>query len=306
MPVDEQGVRCDIVFNPQAVPNRMSPSQLYETGINRITLFVQKQAIQLRRSESALKAVEYIVDYIKELNPAYAELKAGPVLLRDPESYMDYVESQDTINELGIFMMIPPFNKHITPEKIKHLKNKYNVITSPVTFVRTDPVTNTKERKTTKSNVCVSSKYVFVLYNIPQAKAPGVGHINQFKIPVKPNPKSKFMSPIGLTPLRIGEDEGRIMTMCAGPSAVTRLMGIHSNSCEAVGRTMETLLTVENPSKIERVDITDDEIRRTNNVVGVANHMMATMGIDMSHINCEVFDEVDFAANILSRDSGKF
>jgi hypothetical protein len=34
--------------------------------------------------------------------------------------------------------------------------------------------------------------------------------------------------------------------------------------------------------------------------------MMATMGIDMSHINCEVFDEVDFAANILSRDSGKF
>lgn len=298
MPVDEYGVRADIVINPQAVPNRMSPSQIYHTGINRMTLFVQKQAIEKYKNGDALGAVNHILEYIRDLNPQYEELCVREKLLHNPEATMEYIVRQDEKEELGIFIMIPGFLKQINPENINRIRKKFNVKISPVTYTITDAITGVKKTVTTKTAVCISSKYNYLLYNIPQAKAPGVGHINQFKIPVKPNSKARNKSPIGETPLRMGEDEDRIMTMCAGPDAVTRLMGLHANSFEAVTMACEIILDHSNPAKIDRFPISNDEIRRTNNVVGVANHMMATMGIDMTNVNCEVFDEVKFKADL--------
>lgn len=305
MPTDDFGYAADICVNPYAMPNRMSPSQVYEADINRISMFVQRQAIEVGNTQGPEACVEYVLDYIKELNPKYEELVCRDKLRRNPSSYLTYLESQEQKHELGIFLQIPGFLKHITHTKVLELRNKYNVQTTPVTFYTTGK-NGQREPKRTKSNVSIGSKYMYVLYNIPLVKAPGVGHVNQFKIPVKPNPKSKCMSPIGLTPLRIGEDEGRIMTMCAGSGPVSRLMGIHANSFEAVTRTCETLLSCENPSKIQRIDISDEEIRRTNNVVGVAEHLMATMGIDMSNISCEAFDEVKFTADLGTRHPGQF
>lgn len=298
MPVDEYGVRCDIVINPQAVPNRMSPAQTYYTGICRCTLFVQKQAIEIYERGDALGAVNHVLEYIRDVNPKYEELVVRNKLLANPQATMEYIVSQDKKEELGIFLMIPPYLKQMNPDTIRHLRDKYKVKTTPVTYTIFNSVTGAMEPVTTKASVCISSKYKYLLYNIPQAKAPGVGRINQFKIPVKPGARAKHMSPIGETPLRLGEDENRIMTMCAGPDPVTRLMGIHANSYEAMQLACDTLLNHPNPSCIERFDISDAEIRRTNNVVGVANHMMATMGIDMTDTRCEVFDEVKFTADL--------
>lgn len=305
MPTDEYGYKADIVVDGQGVQNRMNQSRLYESGINRVSMFVQRQALAIRNEKGDAEAVEYVLDYIKMINPAYEELIVRDKARKNPEYFMDTLARAEQKEMIGIYIMIPPFWKHINADLILRLEEKYQVKSTPLTFYPRDE--NGKPYKSvTKEAISIGSEYFYLLYTIPKAKAPGVGYINQFRVPVKPSQHARHQSLIGLTPLRLGEDESRIETMCAGAEAVVRLMGMHANSSEAVKKVSNTLLTVDNPSLIKRIDVSTEEIQATNNIIGVGKHLMSTMGINMDNIYCEAFDETKFVADLNTKHPGQF
>lgn len=299
MPKDDYGFTVDMVIDPHAVSNRMNPSQLYEAGINRCSVFVQRQALEKYNNGDITGAIEHIIEYISMINPAYGEL-VGNKFRSDPIGTMEYIKKAEESEEVGIFLMIPPFLKTIGPDLILTLEKKYNIKSSPVTFYPLGK-NGVKHKSRTRCNVSIGSKYIYSLYKIPHAKAPGLGFINQFKVPVKPSQFSRTTSQISFTPLRLGEDETRIGTMCCGSEAIVRLMGLHANSFEAVTLTAETLLREKYPTRIDRINISDKEIEATNNIIGVSKHMLATMGIDANNTTCEVFNEAKFIADLGSQ-----
>ena len=305
MPTDDYGFNCDVCIDPHAIPNRMNPGQMYEAGINRVSVFVQRQALELRHTQGDQAAIDHILGYIRRIHPAYADLIVAPRIKNNPTYFLDTVAAAEARGDVGIFLMIPPFSKHITPEKMIELEDVYQVKSSPVTFYPLDR-NGIPYKSRTKCNVSIGSKYMYILYKIPHSKAPGVGYINQFKVPVKPNQHARMKSLIGQTPLRIGEDETRIGTMCSGPMAIMRLMGLYSNSFEAVKATCNVLLRADDPVKVDRIPISNKEIMDTNNIVGVAKHMAATMGINMGNIDCEAFDEAKFTADLYTKHPGDF
>ena len=304
MPTDDYGFTVDCCIDPHAVPNRMNPGQTIESWINRVSVFVQRQAIELYHTTGLDAAVEHVLGYIRRIHPNYADMIVAPRAHANPQYFIDTLIQAEAESKVGIYLMIPPFLKHITPEKIIELKEAYQVKISPVTFYPKDK-NNKPYKSRTKCDVAIGAKYMYILYKVPHAKAPGVGYINQFKVPVKPSQYAKLKSLIGQTPLRIGEDETRISTMCAGAEAVTRLMGMHANSFEAVKVVCNTLLRNPHPENIPRMDITNEEISKSNNIIGVAKHLMSTMGINMDNINCEAFDETKFTADLNSIQSNK-
>lgn len=305
MPTDAYGFTADCIKDPESIPNRMNPGQLYESGINRVSVFVQRQAIALRQSKGDEAAIEHVLGYIKRINPAYEELIVRPRVEKSPAYFLDTIEQAEAEGRVGIYLMIPPFLKHIVPEKMRELRDAYEVKMSPATFYPRD--TNDQLYKvTTKCDVVIGAEYMYLLYKVPHVKAPGVGYINQFKVPIKPSQHAKLMSLVVQTPLRFGEDETRIGTMCSGSEAIARLMGIHANSFEAVKKTITTLLTTKDPVSLKRVDISNQRIKDTNNIIGVAKHLMSTMGINMDNIDCEVFNEAKFTADLNTRHPGQF
>ena len=58
MPVDDYGIRADIIMNSSAVFNRMNPSQWIEQDVNRTDYFV----IENMKKMSANDAYRYLVN----------------------------------------------------------------------------------------------------------------------------------------------------------------------------------------------------------------------------------------------------
>lgn len=271
MPIDDYGIRAHMCIDPNAVTNRMNLGQLYEQYINRASLFVQERTKQHRD-------LNYILEYINDINPIYA--KQLTELLDTPEKQEKYI---DEVIERGIFLHLPPGLKTINEDLPILLHEKYDVEITPVEFnlLLSD---GTKRKVRTKDNVCIGSKYIYLLYKRPQAAAAGMTFVNQFKTPIKPNKSAQLLSQISQTPIRFGEDEIRILNNAATPEAVRRLMCLQANSTEGIHRLTEALLTAPKPTRIDHVDISDQELVSTNTIMAIMHHMMKTCGIESREV----------------------
>jgi len=299
MPIDDYGFKADLVIDPHAVVNRMNPGQMFEQYINRVSEIIRKN-VEIMVYENRLReAYDYVLEYIELINSNYANMIVKPNTENNYHAFL-----LDIIKD-GIYLFIPPFLKHMSPDFIITLYEKYGVENTPVTFYAKGK-DGEMIKSRSKCNVCIGSKYIYLLYKLPHVKSPGVSYINQFKVPVKASAHNKLMFPIGQTPLRLGEDETRIMTMCSDAEYVVRLMGVHANSFEAVKCMISHLLREEYPSKLTSIPMSTDKIIATNNVISVAKHMMATMGVSMDNITCEAFDEAKFIADLQSPYTGEF
>jgi hypothetical protein len=269
MPTDDYGFKADLIIGTSAVCSRMNAGQLYEQYINRVSEFVR------RRIENGEVGFDYVLDYINMINPNYANL----IKQHHSDTMSQSRFLRDCIKD-GIYLNIPPGLNTIGEKLILDLDAKYNVPLSPVSFnvIHKD---NTKERVRTKHNVCIGSKYIYLLYKMPVPKASGMGFVNQYNTPIRPNHNVSYY-PISQTPLRFGADEIRILTeaTCEKPESVLRLLCIQANSPVGIEKLTEELLTNPTPSNIKRVDISNKELVETNTNIGIAHHMLATIGIE--------------------------
>jgi len=274
MPVDDYGFRADIVIDPSSVFARMTMGPLYEPAINRTSEFVRRRVVAEYNQEPHL-AWETLLDYYNDINPNYAAL-IKRIMTTD-----SYISSHiENCIKHGIALHIPPGLNTINLDLIQKLRSKWGVMMSPVTFTQRDMDNNLIGTFRTKKPVCIGSKYIVVLCKLPDPSSPGVAHISQYNTPMKTPPADRIKHPIRQSPIRLGEDEGRIGIMDLEDAAEwVRLMCLQANSPKGVEAVCEALLTEAFPTRINRINLTNAELLNSNTIVLLFRHLLATAGL---------------------------
>lgn len=275
MPTMEDGTRADILITGVSPFNRLNGGQYYEQFIN-YTSDVVARNLNTRKWRSVDAQYEYILDYLNEVRPVYAKY-----VRERTKGYEDeYVEA---CKRNGIYLVIPPFCSSIGPELIDRLSAKYGVVRTPITYRIKDGKGSMKTVKTCTDALC-GELYIHLLGKIPidQINAIEFGYQNQFMAPIKPNNKSlKAQSMFGQTPIRYGEDETAILTMCCGAETAVRLLCTYSNSPAAIDKLQYRLLTDEHPSAIYDLGMTTEEMVEGASNIGIFKHQLAAVGFEI-------------------------
>lgn len=293
LPVDEYGFRADAIITPEAIPNRMIPSSLYEVHITRCDEFVRARISQLMNGNipsdidvslftlpitpDKSGAWNYFYEYMTTINANIGSI-LDQVCFNDTLKYEQLVDVVDN----GIYHIIPPYLESISDKFILELDKKFHTPEGTVKFTMLDAFGYPKEH--TRSGVSIGSKYMYLLCKIPHLKSSGVAYTNQYKTPIQTSKEQKSRYPISQTPLRMGEDEVRNLIMAVGAAPVLRLMGIYANSTDGVQAMCRALLTADKPSAIARVNLSTEYVVNTNNIVAMVQHMFATIGFTTNDI----------------------
>ena len=221
-------------------------------------------------------AFAYLLDYIATINPKYAE--------KVMETHQTVAKRKELIREViddGIYINVLPFQKDIDENLIIKMREKFQIYKSRVSFnhERSDGV---KKRVTTKDPIMIGYEYFYLLYKIPHMRSPCIGYINQYGTPVKPSTLSKSQYPFAQTPIRIGEDEVRNLTMAAGSEVVARILGEYANNREAVNQLARHLLNDKKPGELKLIEMPIEDIIKGNTIIGVAQHMCSAFGVDLT------------------------
>ena len=281
MPTDDFGNVADVIVSIDTVPNRMNPSQLIEQDMTYISSFIRKRAEIMYNQGNVQEAYDYILKFVEMVNPIYKSNVIERVVGQDNFKMREYVE--DSIKD-GIVLICPPFLETIGPKLSIKLHEEFQIPRSPVEFNLRDDDGELIRRVRTVKDVTIGSKYMYLLCKIPKTKSAGVAYINQHKLPIRQHNDSKMLSPISIVPIREGEDEIRQLQVVAEPDEITRFISLYSNSYAAVEKAVETILTAEVPSNIPRINMTTDEMIKTNIAIGINQHMLSTLGIDSTNM----------------------
>lgn len=280
MPVDENGLRADIVVDPISVFNRMNPAQWYEQFFNRGSeLLMQRVKDIIATTHNYGEAYNLITSYCTDINPNYGKKIKD---MTDTElKRKEFIN--DCVND-GVYLNVVPFMKDIDQNKIIELVNKYHIYKSPVRFgVYTDETKQNIKWITTKKPVMIGYEYWMMLYKMPHAHGSGISHVNQYRTPVKGSKFAMEQYPVNQTPFRLGEDEVRNLIMVAGANTAAKILCEYANSPEAVNDLAGHLLNDEHPGALKSVDdLTLDQMVKGNGIVGVTKHIFSTFGVDIS------------------------
>jgi len=282
MPIDEYGVRADLWIDVSSPVARNNPSQFYECGINRISLFVVQKMTEVQNSQGSDAAFEVAMEWCRDVNPNYEKLIREGCL----DSVAKKIFVNDTIAK-GFHLWIPPYldtlmsaegNKWHQLENIKKWQIKWGAWSTPVTF-GTRQADGSFNYVTTEESFSIGSKYILLLNKLPEQYAPGIAHVNNFGIPVKSKYDSKNF-PVGQNPYKLGEDEFRIIGLDVDSRWLTRVQGLLSTSPEATRAMIHAKFTAANPSQIDSIDISNGEIYRSSGILKVFHNTSAVLGFD--------------------------
>lgn len=281
MPCDKFGRRADVITDPGSVVKRLNCSQAYEPGIN----YISDMVLRTARTMNDEEAFNYILSWVEEVNFNYANLVRRTVKTRIREYLNECFEH-------GITLHIPPFLESVTgDDNILRWADKFNIEFSPVTFATTtfDPVTGEEIKKIEQSreDVVIGAKYMMLLNKTTHATAVSAAKVNHFGIPVKPFSHNKYDSILSKTPIRLGEDEVRIMCMEVPAEEVVRLINLHANSPSGTQLAIETLMTSKHPTAIGRMKVTNEDLLNSSATVSIYHHLMSFLGIDSINIECD-------------------
>ena len=305
MPVDQYGIRADLLVDGNSVNNRMNPSNQYEMYLSRSDEFIRRRILKLAKENTVPEEIyskpefthihsgysgawEYLISYITDVNKNWAQVleKTHPT----PQLKEALLEE---VCKDGLYQFVPPYLAHVDHKWVLRMNDKYPVPESPVTF-NIKQKDGTYRPVTTVDDMWIGSKYIYCLNKIPHLQCSSVSYINQHKTPILMNSHARMQNSLGPTPLRAGEDEVRNFIMAIGPKFVARLLGLHANSTEAVNKMIQMLLNEKYPTRIKRVPINTSEIIATNNMAATAQHLLATTGIDITkHVSKEDLHEFE-------------
>lgn len=278
-PVDDNGCRAEILVDSTTVFNRMNFGQWYTQFFNRGGVLITQRIQQsiANGDTDYNKHYEYLTGYLRDINFKWAD--ELDKLHSDTYSRKSLIE--ETIKQGGPYIQLSPFTKGIDQYLIKRLTEKYNIGKTPVEFNMVDKRGHKKHIRT-KRPVMIAPNYWFSLYIIPHVRTSGLGYVSQYYSPVRAGSLAKLQSPISQTPIRIGEDEIRNIVMVSGSETAARILGMYANSREGLNKLGEYLMFSPSPSKLHRIDIENSELEKTNNIIGVAKHIFACTGCNIT------------------------
>ena len=275
MPMMEDGTRADILITGASPFNRLNGGQYYEQFIN-YTSDVVCRNLWTQKWKSVDEQYRYIIDYLHEVRPVFAKMCQ--------EETKNYVEEfVEATKKHGIHMVIPPFCESISPEMVLRLAAKYGIRRSKISY--NAPVGDgTRKHIVTHTDAMIGELYIHLLGKIPldQMNAVEFGYTNQFQAPIKPGSKTlKAQCVFGQTPIRYGEDETAILTMCCGAMIAMRILCTYSNSLPTIDELQRRLLTDPHPSAILDLGIRTENMILDSSNVGIFNHQLAATGFEI-------------------------
>lgn len=277
MPVDDFGVRADIIIDPASVTARMNEGQHWEQGINRISEFVRRRAKNVYDTGNIDLAYDVLLEWYNDVNPNYAQL----VRAQHPEQAQRKKHLEDVFADF-IKLHIPPFLQTLgNLDVFLEWCNKWEVPRSPVTYVVRGRNGENPRTERTECNVDIGREMFEVLAKIPHGTSCGIAFESHLGTPIKPGKEAKHSSPVSRSPIRMGEDENRVMNMDMPAGEVERLMRLYAKSpISGVNNMISALLTEEYPTQIRRIAVSNDELSRGNTVLGTFHHETSVLGID--------------------------
>lgn len=281
MPVDDHGIRADLIIDFASVPHRMNFGQLNEGTLNRTAEFVRRKMESMALLGDYPGAWKLLIEFLNDINPKYAQLVAEKRNTPDKQRLLldEWIANRIVIHH-------PPGLKTTTSENVVRIVEKYGSHPTPVNYVVRDRETGEVKHCRTKTPVEIGSKYVMLLMKIPKQQASGAAYTSQYGIPHKPPGQEAHASLIRRKALRLGEDENRMMHKALSglyPDEAPRFMQLMSNSPVGVKKMYETILNADNPVKIKRVNISTEDLMRTSTILSQVHHTFETLGIGSLH-----------------------
>lgn len=272
MPVDEYGVRADLIMSPPGMFNRMNTGQSNESFINRCAWQVRENLLKMPYPQSW----DYLMGYFEDLFPNYAEL-----IRKNMVTEKDKLSLLEDIRRTKIYNLHPPFADTLTVDRILYLAEKYKIEPSYVTYIVRTKVG--KKKVVTRKKMLIGAKYVMMLCKLPKDSLNAVefAHINQFGIPIKRGGKGRAV--VRETPIRVGADEVDILSMSAGSDTTARILSLYGASTKAAETMQQELLTHPTPSNIPYMPISTEEAQKTNLSIALYHHYMGLIGYDTLH-----------------------
>jgi hypothetical protein len=295
MPIDEDGIRADLWVDMNSPVGRNNPGQLYETGINRISLFAQKKIKETFEKSGSDPAFDTLMDWYNDVNPNYAK-RIGDVCITSAERrgiVKDAIES-------GPKVWIPPFLNNLTPtednqwhalENMKKWQLKWGARSSRIKYKVLQADGSGKEFVTDQV-FAIGSKYIIHLHKIPEIFAPGPASVNHIGIPTKSTYETKYF-PVSTNPYRYGEDELRVMAMDCDIREVTRFQNLLANSPYGVNKAIQSILMSPEPTQIRRIPVSNGELAKTSAVLKLFHSITAALGVETKNTKIDPFDIPD-------------
>ena len=282
MPVDEYGIRADLILSSETPLNRLTSNQLYESFYGRMGLLIGKQVKHDPGYQDINIAYEYIMEFLEDVRPVIAKKVREHTRGKEQQ----FVE---TVREHGVYYILHPFAKSVTIDQCMKIAKKYNYTETPVKFKV--PISDTEWKdEISILPVPIGPKYMYLLAKIPykQMNAIQASYISQLGVPSKLNgidensSRVEMKHTVGISPIRFGEDEFGILNMCVGSEETTRFMSLKATCQEAQEQLFKTLLTKQQPTALHAINMSTAEMIRNSRAVSVFVQMMGIVGYDVS------------------------
>ena len=130
MPVNEQGVRADIVCCSNGVVGRANPDQNIEQNITYVSDEIIRRA---QKAKSVDESLGIIIDYLLIISPEwgkYFKECVSMMTIKQKSEFLDNIY----VKKLSIYN--PPKNKSVTFQKLKEINNKYKIKVSKIKMCR--------------------------------------------------------------------------------------------------------------------------------------------------------------------------
>lgn len=227
MPVDENGVRADIIVDDSAFNSRMIMGAIYELymgayardNTNRIrNNLINKYGKDYKHcltTEDYKEIYRYLKEVYSYVNTDMVKFIRG---LKGEELSQHINEVLDDM----IRFFIPPNNEYNIVDMVEAIeKTEYRPHMGKVSYL--DELGN---YVTTKNDVRIGNKYILVLdKTADNHSAVSSAKVNSFNLPIKGGRADKHKYPHSLTPTTtISETEGRILASYANPELLAELM----------------------------------------------------------------------------------
>ena len=281
-------IHADLVVTGESPFNRLNTSQLYEQFINYASDIVVQRCVDGLIGDDEAQFT-YLLKFMGLIRPIYAELIIEMVGTT-PVSRSAWVKE---VREKGLYYIIPPFTKTISPQMIRAISTEFDIHESPIWYHQYDGNGN-RYRVDCKDKGIIGSKYIMLLGKLPLDALSAIefGYVSQFNLPVKSTSNDiKQQSLFGRTPCRYGEDETAILTMSLGAMTTARLLGLYSNCLTAQELLKKHLLTDPYPTRLEHIEMTDQEVVQQSINIKISSHLFAASGYQLVQDDVEIANQ---------------
>ncbi len=287
MPVDDNGVRADIIMDDLSTTRRLNPARFYEQYLNAASRDVVKrikerigfdpvnrpksyvmQFFNNLSRDAIMEEFEYVMGYYRIVSPRMFEIMANDY---GPDDIRHHLMS---ICTKGIYLYFPPNNPVSRPEMIEAIEANYPPFITPVTF------TNLDGRKVrTVQPILIGSMYYLILEKTAEDwSAVSSAKRNHYGTTARLTNFDKHSAPGRQQPTKtIGEAEDRLLAAVVDGENVANVMDA-SNNPQAHKYQQRTILMADRPTDIECALDRNEIPKGGHRPLSFVNHMFQCSG----------------------------